>query len=165
MRFDDAFDALISHEGVLSMNAQDRGNWSGGQVGQGELKGTKYGISAASYPDEDILHLTLERAKFLYRRDYWLPIELLPPSVRFDVFDMAVNSGVRKAVETLQEAVESPADGILGPVTYKAVAAMPPARVRARFNGCRLEYLADLTSWPAFSRGWARRIAKNLKAI
>lgn len=165
MRFDDAFAVLIGHEGVLSMNANDKGNWTGGAVGLGELKGTKYGISAASYPDEDILHLTLARAKQIYRRDYWAPIEALPPSVRFDVFDMAVNSGVRRAIETLQGVVAVAQDGVIGPVTVYAVNSMSSARVRARFEGARLEYLADLTSWPAFGRGWCKRIAKNLRAI
>lgn len=32
-------------------DANDPGNWTGGEIGKGECKGTNYGISAASYPD------------------------------------------------------------------------------------------------------------------
>jgi lysozyme family protein len=35
--------------------------------------GTKYGISRKSYPSLNIEDLTLQEAKFLYYRDYWLP--------------------------------------------------------------------------------------------
>jgi lysozyme family protein len=34
----------------------------------------------------------------------------------------------------------------------------------ARFNGHRLDYLNDLPTWPSFGRGWAQRVAENLKA-
>ncbi|MFC0406768.1 hypothetical protein [Roseomonas elaeocarpi] len=44
------FLALKVNERGLSMVSTDPGNWTGGQVGKGKLKGTKYGIAAASYP-------------------------------------------------------------------------------------------------------------------
>jgi len=31
-----------------------------------------------------------------------------------------------------------------------------------RFNGYRLQLMSSLPTWPAFGRGWANRIAKNL---
>ena len=41
---------LGPEEGTLSLDPTDTGNWTGGAVGRGTLVGTKYGISAASYP-------------------------------------------------------------------------------------------------------------------
>jgi lysozyme family protein len=169
MNFDTAFERLLGHEGALSMDPDDRGNWTGGERGKGLLKGSKYGISAAAYPGEDIANLTLERAKALYLRDYWGPAgcDAVPHGIRFDLFDMAVNSGVRPAVRTLQRAagLEGAAvDGILGPRTLQAVQVMPDARIVARFNGARLLYMADAVTWPAHGRGWARRVAANLLA-
>jgi lysozyme family protein len=155
MDFDAAFERLIGHEGGYVDDPRDPGGR------------TKYGISQRSYPGEDIAGLTLDRARAIYKRDFWGPAgcDAAPDAVRFDLFDMAVNSGVRAAVKTLQGAAGETEDGILGPRTLQAVQSMPPARLLARFNGARLEFMASLHTWPAFGRGWARRIAANLKAI
>jgi lysozyme family protein len=158
MDFDTAFQRLIGHEGGYVNDPRDPG---------GE---TKFGISQRSYPGEDIPGLTLERAKAIYRRDFWGPAgcDAVPDGIKFDLFDMAVNSGVKPAVRTLQRAAglaERSVDGVLGPQTLRAVQAMPPAWLTARFNGARLAFMADLTNWPAFSRGWAKRIAANLMEV
>lgn len=155
MNFDEAFEKLIGHEGGYTAGVGDPG---------GE---TKYGISKRSYPGEDIKNLTLDRAKAIYRRDYWGPAgcDAVPDAVRFDLFDMAVNSGVKTAVKTLQAVVGEIEDGIIGPRTLQAISSMPAMRLCARFNGHRLAFMADLANWPAHGRGWARRIATNLKGI
>jgi lysozyme family protein len=152
MNFDAAFERLLGHEGCYVNDPNDRG---------GE---TKFGISKRSYPGEDIAGMTLERAKQIYWHDYWGPAgcDAVPDGVRFDLFDMAVNSGVGAAVRALQRAVGEPVDGILGPRTLQAVQSMPAPRVVARFNGARLLVLADAVTWPAHGRGWARRVASNL---
>lgn len=152
MNFDDAFQALIGHEGGYVDDRRD----AGGQ--------TKYGISKAAYPGEDIPNLTLERAKQIYARDYWGPAgcDAVPDEAKLQVFDMAVNSGVKTAIKTMQLAVGAAADSVLGPHTLQAIQSMPPARFIARFNGQRLALVTDLASWPAFGRGWAKRIAANL---
>ena len=54
MNFDAAFARLLGNEGGFDDDARDRGNWTGGRIGVGELKGTKYGVSAAAFPDLDI---------------------------------------------------------------------------------------------------------------
>lgn len=164
MDFDKAFERLIGHEGGMSLDPKDKGNWTGGRPGAGQLKGTKYGISAAAYPSEDIANLTLERAKALYRRDYWgkAGCDAVPDGVKFDLFDMAVNSGPGAAAKALQRAVGEVADGIIGPRTLLAVQTMPAPRLVARFNGARLLYLADAETWATHGKGWARRVAANL---
>ena len=163
--FEQCFARLLGHEGGFTLDRADRGNWTGGAVGKGDLKGTKYGVSAAAFPGEDISNLTLDRAQHLYKIHYWGPAgcDALPDGVRFDVFDMAVNAGVKRAVRTLQMAVGATQDGILGPRTLLAVQSMPAVRLMARFNGYRLEHLAGLPTWPSFGRGWCKRIAKNLQ--
>lgn len=153
MNFDAAFERLLGHEGGYVDNPRDPG---------GE---TKYGISRRAYPGEDIAGMTLERAKAIYRRDCWGPAgcDAVPDALRFDLFDAAVNSGVPAAIRLLQRAVGEVQDGVLGPLTIQAASSMPAPRIVARFNGARLAMLADLPTWPAFSRGWARRIASNLQ--
>lgn len=153
MDFDTAFSKLIGHEGGYSNNPLDPG---------GE---TKYGISKRAYPTENIAALTLDRAKALYLRDYWGPAgcDAMPDSAKFQVFDMAVNSGVHSTITTIQRVVSEVEDGILGPRTLRAVQSMPPSRFVARFNAERLLLMTDLKTWPEFGRGWAKRIAANLK--
>ena len=152
MDFDQAFDKLIAHEGGYVNDRRDAG---------GE---TKYGISKRSYPGEDIAVMTLERAKAIYARDFWGPAgcDALPDAAKLQVFDMAVNSGVKNSVRAVQKAVGETIDGVLGPRTLLAIQTMPPSRFVARFNGARLFFLTTLSDWPAFGRGWAKRIATNL---
>ncbi len=155
MTFDDAFEALMAHEGGYVNDPRDRG---------GE---TRYGISKRAYPAVDSRNLTLDAAKTIYRRDYWRPAgcEAVPEAVRFDLFDMAVHSGIHAAVCTLQRAVGAGEDGVLGPVSLAAIQGLAPAVLVARFNGARLAMMTELATWQTFGKGWARRIAANLMRV
>ena len=155
MNFDDAFEKLIGHEGGYVNHPKDPG---------GE---TKYGISKRSYPREDIANMSLERAKVIYQQDFWWKAgcDTVPHGVKFSLFDMAVNSSPTVAIKTMQKAVGVEADGLIGPVTQRALGALHPAAFIAKFNGHRLQYLSSLPTWPSFGRGWANRIAMNLMEV
>jgi len=169
--FDTAFERLIQpgHEGGFQANPKDKGNWTGGQIGSGRLVGTKYGISAASYPGEDIEHLTPERARELYRRDFWGPAgcDIVPDVLRFPLFSVAVHTSAPRrpvtAIKMLQRAAGVKDDGVIGRDTIMAVQAMDRWRLRARFCGHWLDYLNDGGAWVDFGRGWAQRIAEILQ--
>lgn len=163
--FDTAFHRVIGHEGHLSLDPTDRGNWTSGIVGVGELKGTKYGISAMSYPHLDIKNLTVDQAKAIYRADFWSQVhgDRLPDGVAYQLFDFAVNSGITTAIRYLQRAVGVADDGHWGPASQAAAAAMTETDIIMRLCGERLDYMTKLTGWPVNSRGWARRIAGNLR--
>lgn len=152
MRFNDAMPLIIEFEGGYVDDPRDPG---------GE---TNFGISKRAYPNEDIKNLTLERAYEIYKRDYWDAVKAddLPAAIRFPVFDMAINSGVRQAIKTLQKSVDAVQDGILGPNTLKAVSREDPQRLVSKFLGNRLLFLTSLTTFTTFGRGWAKRVAKNL---
>ena len=164
MIFDEAFELLIDVEGGFTRNSHDSGNWTGGKIGKGELKGTKYGISAGSYPDLDIKNITLEEAKAIYKKDYWDAVKAdnFPELFRFDLFDTAVNSGAERSIKFLQKAIGVTVDGKIGPNTKLASMSIHPAIVKARFNAVRLEFMTDTGGWDIFGRGWAKRISKNL---
>ena len=153
MNFDQAFERLIGHEGGYVNDPRDPG---------GE---TKFGISKRSYPAEDIKGLTLERAKAIYRRDFWgvAGCDAVPDAMKFDLFDMAVNSGPVTAIKTLQRSAGVTPDGLLGPITLQALNSTPAPRLVARFNGHRLDFMTDLRTWSVFGKGWAKRVASNLK--
>ena len=152
MTFEQAFDKLIDHEGGYVNNPRDPG---------GE---TKFGISKRAYPTLNIADLTLDDAKAIYKRDYWhrAQCDRLHPDVAFQVFDGAVNGGMGNSIRWLQEAAGVAVDGIVGPLTLRKVGDMDTGIIVARYNGVRLKFMASLSTWDVFSRGWARRIAKNL---
>lgn len=159
--FDQAFEIVVGHEGGYTDNPKDRGNWDSGVIGQGNLKGTKFGISAAAYPNLDIVALSLEEAKAIYFADYWTKAgcDLLDPGLALIVFDAAVNNGVGAAVRWLQAAVGVAADGVIGPNTRAAIERANPLEALVEVHGQRMHHMAGLSTWQTFGRGWSRRLA------
>lgn len=85
IRFNKAVTFLLGIEGGYVNDKYDEG---------GE---TKYGISKESFPNEDIPNLTLERAKELYYRYYWLRTgadKTKSYPLAYVLFDTAVNHGI-----------------------------------------------------------------------
>lgn len=162
MNFDKAFDRLIGHEGGFTANPDDDGNWTGGRKGLGELKGTKFGIASASYPNLDIKNLTIGDAKEIYERDFWNILGKAHPAIKFQVFDAAVNHGRGNAIRFLQKAVDVADDGKWGPVSQAALDSMDISDTLMRFVAFRLKFWAKLKSFESFGRGWTSRGADNL---
>lgn len=152
LTFDQAFDRLIGHEGGYVNNPNDPG---------GE---TKFGISKRSYPMLNIATLTREMAKAIYLKDFWLPLgESAHPAIKFQAFDFAVNSGIQTATRALQRVIGVAPDGHFGPISRRALADIPASRVTTLYLAERLDFMARLSTWDSFGRGWARRIVQNLR--
>lgn len=153
--FDQCFDKLISHEGGYVNDPRDPG---------GE---TKFGISKRAYPQVDIKALTLDAAKSIYKRDYWdrAQCDKLPPALAYMLFDTAVNSGIGQAIRLLQRALGLADDGALGPLTMAAVHRLDAEVICAKFCGQRLEFMSKLSTWDVYGKGWARRVADQLKGL
>lgn len=153
--FDRAFELVVGHEGGYVNNPADPG---------GE---TKFGISKRSYPNEDIAGMTLDRAKQIYRIDFWDRLRCgdMPRSLSFSVFDCGVNCGVTRAAEFLQKLLRVTVDAQIGPLTLEAVSQANGALLAAKFNAMRLQYHASLPSFKDFGKGWCRRVAENILLI
>ena len=147
--FTQAFACVIGHEGGFSINPADPGNWTESPVGKGQLRGTKYGISARSYPECDISSLSLEQAQQIYRRDFWdrIGADNLAAPLALLVFDAAVNNGVTRAVQWLATA-------------RKLAANSNGAELCAEYQAQRLIFMASLPTWKQFGKGWARRLCR-----
>jgi lysozyme family protein len=89
----------------------------------------------------------------------------MPDALKYSLFDAAVNSGVSQATKWLQRALDVGDDGVLGPLTLDVAQRSNGLRVAIKLNAERLDFMTSLPTWGSFSRGWARRIAENLKAI
>lgn len=157
MTFDQAFERLIGHEGGYVNHPDDPG---------GE---TNWGITLRTAREGgytgDMRSLTRDQAKDIYRVAYWrrAQADQYDGAIAFQVFDAAVNHGIGNAIRFLQRAVGVADDGAVGPMTLGAIKAMPVTDVLARFNAERLEFYTNLSTWPTFGKGWARRIVGNLR--
>lgn len=160
MNFDQAFALIVGEEGGLSMTPADPGNWTGGKVGVGVLKGTKYGISAASYPEEDISNLTLARAKLLAKRDYWdyFSGDTLPGAISLGLFDAGYNQGVAEATRLAQRAVGVTVDGVLGRATLTGLLNISVPIFARKFAIARIVEYASLAGWSEDHDGWVGRV-------
>ncbi len=152
-KFDTAFNRVIGHEAGYVNNPDDPG---------GE---TKWGISKRSYPTLNIKNLTREDAYNIYYKDFWLVIdaEFLPNSVIYQLFDFAVNSGIGTAIRYLQRALGVADDGHFGPISKRAAQRTTETDMIMNLNAERLDYMTRLSNWPNAGKGWARRIAQNLR--
>jgi lysozyme family protein len=155
--FNSAFDLLMDIEGGYVCDKDD-------DVGE-----TKYGISKKSYPNEDICNLTLERAKEIYKRDYWdrCKCDQLPDCLSVALFDFAVNSPAKTAIKKLQKALGVTQDGIIGNQTIGAANRLNPRKALQDFMDLRTDFIIDLVNKKPknkkFKNGWLNRIERVRK--
>lgn len=151
-------------EGGLSLKREDAGNWTGGKVGKGELKGTKCGISAATYPNLDIKNLTDSEIKEIYYKDWWLKLKLdrFPSEMRYAFFDAAFHSGSYNAIRMWQRALQVKDDGIIGKKTMAASKAIDDLKEGILFIAQRGFFLAGVKNWDDFGRGYMNRLMTQL---
>ncbi len=163
--FDEAFRRLVGHEGGYSTDKRDAGNWTGGKVGVGTLKGTKFGLAANTYPSLDIKNITLAQAKEIYKKDWWdkLGGHGLHSAITFQLWDFAINAGKKRAIIELQQVAGVTTDGIIGPKTIEAVNALDLNDVLLSLTAERLKFYTSLGTWSTYGKGWTNRVADNLK--
>lgn len=129
---------------------------------------TRYGISQRAHPSVDIRNLTREQAHVIYDRDYWRRIrgDDLGMAVGLMVFDMAVNQGVSAACKALQRALGVSPDGVLGPVTLKALTGRDSALVceEIAILRCNRYLTMDSPTEETYERGWVARVVRVLSA-
>ena len=155
--FDACFHALLGHEGNYSNHPSDPGGATCWGVTERVARANGY-----TGPMQD---LPVALAKNIYRAAYWNAVRAddLPALLRYPVFDAAVNSGVDQSSRWLQRALGVAVDGAIGPVTLAAAQQADAQHLLRHLLATRLRFMSDLPTWPAFGRGWARRIADLLE--
>lgn len=150
----------LSFEGGYDANPKDRGNWTSGVIGKGELKGTKYGIAAHVYPTLDIKSLTKQDATRIYEIDYWPKVDGpgQPSGVDLVAWDICVNSGAARALAIEAKTLGSTIKTATG---LAALARSRPDKVAIVKSMCaiRAAFYRGLSSFQTFGRGWLRRNA------
>jgi len=110
--------------------------------------------------------LTKELVAPLYKSRYWDAVhgDQLPSGADYLAFDFAVNAGSFRCVKTIQRALNITADGIIGPVTLKAIQDTNAADFINNFSAAKETFYRGLTNFPTFGKGWLNRVAESKKA-
>lgn len=180
---DPIVEAVLEREGPKDDNPADRG----GKTRYGITKPfyTDYlrsvtGNKDASANDFDIEALNIGGARTIYA---WYMKEtrigeIINPDVRGVVFDAAVNHGLKPAVKMLQRALAVDVDGVLGPVTLRAIPLLQGEKLAIHFLTQRLRVYADIVAGNLedkdhdgipdnveFIRGWVNRTCAQIEEL
>lgn len=158
MTFTESLKEVLKHEGGYVNHPNDPG---------GE---TNFGITVKVARENgylgDMRTIPMSVVESIYKRQYWDKVraDQMPQSVRYPLFDYAVNSGPGAAIRALQRVLNIADDGVVGPMTI-AAANNYTGHLGAALVGYRLEFMTDLRTWSTFGKGWSRRLASILKQL
>lgn len=156
-------------EAILSMigpAGHPEKGWEGGYENDPRDPGgeTNLGIDKRDHPNEDIKHMTWDRAVEIYYNDYWLPprYDLLPPVIGKKMLHLGSNMGTHGATVCLQRAVnhmvyQLVVDGRIGPNTLEAVNVLDPVKLHLELRVTAEAYYRSLAGFPTFGKGWLNR--------
>lgn len=153
--FEDAIKIVLKHEGGYVDDPHDHGG------------ATKYGISHRSYPEIDIKNLTLEKAKEIYKNDFWKTIcgdTIKYQSIANKLLDISVNIGCKPAIKCLQKSIESigvdydlKIDGIMGNITLNFINICDENELLDEFKDQVADYYKSLNN-SKYIKGWLNRV-------
>jgi lysozyme family protein len=151
--FNQAVQKTLVHEGGYVNNPNDRGG------------PTKYGITQADMPGQDISVITPAQAEDYYHEHYWKELynEIDDQLIGEKLFDMGVLFGVGTAVKMLQismaKEINLVSDGTFGPNTLNAT------NMYGDLNAYKQTLLAHVIgivtknpSQAVFLQGWSNRV-------
>ena len=158
--FEKCLKMLLVHEGGYVNNPAD----PGGETNLGVTKRVWQEWVGHDVSEKEMRNLTPLMVSPLYKRKYWdaCHADELISGLDYCVFDVAVNSGVGRAIKLLQSSVGATPDGGYGSITAALVkkAETDPVRLIELFSAKRLEFMQSLSAFPTFGKGWSRRVAE-----
>jgi lysozyme family protein len=166
-------DFTRAEEGGYVDDRRDSGNWTGAQVGVGQLIGSNFGVGAPALVswlgDEKkatrSLMETLPVATYdaIARNRYWQPLQCdrLRDGVDCMVFDFGWNRGVGASIKVLQTVLQLKADGIFGPVTRSALMEADPEVLISTLNIEQIKSYRRLSNFSIYGKGWLARTSRR----
>lgn len=170
MNFETAYRVVLLEEGGTANVAGDRGGLTSRGISTPLCMDCcrRFGWPLVT-PDK----LTEAQCQQIYRTQFWdaCRCDLFPDAWALMIFDMAVNSGVRPALLTVQAVLKmkglynGKVDGDFGPLTLAAARGSSPLiflDARAGF------YVAEMVNHPTeqkFIEGWLNRLKNQLSKI
>ena len=154
--FREALQAVLLHEGGFVNHPKDPGGmtnlgvtkkvweeWVGHPVGESEMRA-----------------LTPEAVAPMYKKKYWDAVkgDELPSGLDYLMFDFAINAGPGRAIRTMQKAIGTNPDGVVGPKTMQALKDADPTELIAKFSVEKELFYKALPTFATFGKGWLRRV-------
>ena len=159
--FDKYIPELLKHEGgFVNRSLKDD---PGGATNMGITQKTLSEFRNKKATVADVKALTKKEAIEIYDKMYWDTFkgDQIHAGLDVSVFDFAVNSGPGRAAKYLQVLIGVKADGLIGPITVKAINAFVSANgieaTITNYNNLRIRYLKGLSNFKA-NPGWLPRV-------
>lgn len=157
---EDLITDVIRREGGFVNDSVDRG----GATNWGITIGTLRDWRGKAVSVEDVKNLTQNEAREIYRANYFRGLEsITDPKCLAFLFDYSVNAGNKRAVQAVQNAIGTTADGAWGPKSQAALVAygdqskMYWKLVCYRFDHF-MRIMGNDPSQTKFAHGWANRM-------
>jgi lysozyme family protein len=156
--FNDALAAVLEHEGGFVNHPKD----PGGMTNLGVTKRVWETWVGKTVSEADMRALTPATVAPMYRKQYWDAVkgDELPSGLDYLMFDFAINTGVSRAIRTMQKAIGTTPDGAIGPKTMQALRDADPDALIAKFSDEKEAFYRSLPTFATFGKGWLRRVAE-----
>ena len=160
--FEKSLDLVLAHEGGYTNHLSD----PGGRTNLGVTQQVWENYVGHKVDETEMRSFTKELVAPLYRKEYWDAVhgDQLPSGADYLAFDFAVNAGAFRSIKTIQRALNITADGIIGPVTVKAIQDTNAEEFINNFTNAKESFYRSLANFPTFGRGWLNRVAESKKA-
>ena len=149
---------VLDHEGHFGNDPRD----SGGMTNLGVTRAVWQDWVKHPVDEAEMRALTPAIVAPLYKTKYWdaCKCDQLPLGIDYAVFDFAVNAGVSRASKTMQSALGTAADGIVGPATIGVATNADPDEFLEKFSKLKEQFYRSLQLFDVWGKGWLRRVSE-----
>lgn len=163
----DNFETALRHVLRFEGGYVDHPSDPGGATNLGITRATLARYRERSVSKAEVRALDHDAARAIYRKRYWdaLRCDEMPAGIDLALFDCGVNQGTGRAARLLQAALKVSADGIIGPVTMRAVRTAELPKLLSEFMALRMRAYGRLARlFRTFGLGWSRRLMATYRA-
>lgn len=168
MSFESAISKVLLEEGGYVDHPDDRG----GPTNYGITIGTLSDFLGKEATKKEVKNLDIDTVRKIYKQNYWdrLKLNHIIDSRFADIlFDQAVNRGTRRVAEQVQKMVGVKQDGVIGPITLKAINNMDSKKMMIDFvKSTQDAYVSIVVNNPSqlvFLSGWIKRTHRFLDHV
>lgn len=164
--FESALQFVLKSEGGYSDHKFDRGGATNKGITQNNYDSFR---RAKKLPIRSVKDIADDEVSEIYRSMFWDTARCgrLPAQLALVHFDSAVQHGPRRAVKFLQQALDTPSDGVWGGQTEKALGKIDDTTVRKYMDirhGFYDRIIAADSTQSVFAKGWDNRMT-NLQSL
>ena len=154
--WDSCLAIILKEEGGNDDDPRDHG----GRTSRGIIQ-REWDNYRRSHPDRpaDVWQAPQADVEEIYKTQYWDPYcDKLPPGADLCFFNASVNSGRQQAVKELQRALGVNADGMMGMITFQAVAdCQDLVGLVHAMSERRRAFYQSLRQFSIYGKGWMAR--------